>query len=317
MDEGPNRPDSQTQRGGRIPGTPGHPAFLLTRPEPSPIPVLISVPHAGRAYPDTLLGTMRSPEVSALRLEDRYVDRIGRAVARETGAALLVAHAPRAMIDLNRAPDDIDWEMFGRGERPADATGLPSRRARSGLGLIPRRVPGIGELWNRRHREEELRARVEQVHEPYHDALSQTLAALRDRWGAALLLDLHSMPPVPARPGLQSPEFVIGDRFGATCNGAVVASAFACLGEQGRAAAHTRPYAGGYTLERHARPSRGVHTIQLEIDRSIYLDSQLREPGEGLDASVEALVALVRRLGDAIGDLGGNPGEIGWSEAAE
>src|SRR5262245_29016155 len=104
--------DSQRSDGGVIPGAPGVPAFSLSGPVPSAIPVLIAVPHAGRAYPAPLLARMRNPGFAALRLEDRYADRLGEALAQATGAILLTAHAPRAMIDLNRAPDDIDWEMF-------------------------------------------------------------------------------------------------------------------------------------------------------------------------------------------------------------
>ena len=106
--------DSLTRTGGQIPGSNGAPAFVISGPSPSAIPVLIAVPHAGRAYPGSLLERMRNPGFAALRLEDRYVDLLAVEVAKATGATLLVANAPRAMIDLNRAADDIDWEMFGR-----------------------------------------------------------------------------------------------------------------------------------------------------------------------------------------------------------
>ncbi len=272
--------DSRKRTGGRIPGTPGLPAYSLSGPDPSAIPVLLAVPHAGRAYPGGLLKNMRQPAEAVLKLEDRYVDRLAREAARRTGAMLLVANAPRAMIDLNRASHDIDWEMFGDRDREIPGK-LPSRRARSGLGLIPRRVPGIGELWKQRHEKADLSARIVDIHEPYHACLSQTLANLRNRWGTAVLLDLHSMPPIASRPGLPGPEFVLGDRFGSTCHGALVASAFACFNARERLAAHNRPYSGGYVLERHGAPESGLHAVQLEVDRSAYLDSRMAEPGEG------------------------------------
>ncbi|WP_395334122.1 N-formylglutamate amidohydrolase [Novosphingobium sp. BL-8H] len=304
--------DSQKLAGGWIPGAPGIPAFTFEGAEPSVLPVLIAVPHAGRAYPRSLLDDLRHPDSVALRLEDRYVDRIAQAVARATGAGLLLAQAPRAMIDLNRAPDDIDWEMFGRSARPA-SPGLPSRRARSGLGLIPRRLPGVGELWRRRHERADLAARIEGIHQPYHEALGQHLIDLRQRWGAALLLDLHSMPPLPARLGGEAPRFVVGDRFGATCHGSLIAGAFSWFAANGQVAAHNRPYAGGYVLERHAAPGEGIHAMQLEVDRSCYLDSHLSEPGSGLPAAIELLVGLVRRLAAGVGELGGKE----WAQAAE
>lgn len=313
--------DSQHRPGGEIPGSHGVPAFALSGPLPSPIPVLIAVPHAGRAYPGSLLERMRNPGFAALRLEDRYVDLLARDVAKATGATLLVANAPRAMIDLNRAADDIDWEMFGNGASGGAGSDVgsytPGRRARSGLGLIPRRLPGLGELWKRRHDETELAARIGGIHEPYHGALAEALAALRERWGAALLLDLHSMPPLTMRGGQPPPEFVLGDRFGVTCHGSLVGSAFGYFAEMRRGAAHNRPYAGGYVLEQHGAPGEGLHALQLEIDRSSYLDSRLAEPGRGFAAMAHLLTGLVRRLAADVAALGQLNGARSWQEAAE
>ncbi len=315
MDSDQPRPaDSQIVHGGTIPGGDGSPAFSLSLPQPSDLPLLIAVPHAGRAYPGSLLERMRNPGFAALKLEDRYADRLGHEVAKRTGAALLVAHAPRAMIDLNRDTQDVDWEMFSRGRPDSLGSYAPGMRARSGLGVIPRRIPGLGELWKRRHEAEELSARIAAIHGPYHECLSDTLGKLRERWGAALLLDLHSMPPLGYRGGPPAPEFVLGDRFGTACHGALVGSSFGYFAELRRGTAHNRPYAGGYVLERHAAPSEGIHALQLEIDRSSYLDSRLAEPGEGFAAMVEVLCGLVRRLAGEVADLGraGN-----WANAAE
>jgi N-formylglutamate amidohydrolase len=322
-EDGATAGDSQERSGGQIPGSSGLPAFTLSGPVPSALPILIAVPHAGRAYPSTLLDRMRHPSFAPLRLEDRHVDLLAQAVAEETGASLLVAHAPRAMIDLNRAPDDVDWEMFGRGMTAGRDGGVgsytPGRRARSGLGLIPRRLPGLGELWKRRHDEADLAARISGVHQPYHACLAAELAALRERWGVALLVDLHSMPPLARPAGQLAAEFVLGDRFGASCHGSLVAGAFAHLADRGRLAAHNRPYAGGYVLERHAAPARGMHALQIEIDRVSYLDTRLTEVGPGFDAMAELLSGLVRRLAADVAALAGQ-GEIdsgNWAEAAE
>lgn len=307
--------DSRGIGGGIIPGAPCLDAFTLAVPQPSSVPVLIAVPHAGRAYTPALLERMRNPSSVALRLEDRHVDALAEQVAAATGAALLVAHAPRAMIDLNRATDDIDWEMFGQG-MPDIGSYTPSRRARSGLGLIPRRLPGLGELWKRRHHQADLTARIACVHKPYHSAIAGTLVGIRQRWGAALLIDLHSMPPLAPRAGAPSAEFVIGDRFGASCDGGLVGSAFAYFGELGRRTAHNRPYAGGYVLERHAAPSAGLHALQVEIDRRSYLDDKLDRLGKGFPAMVQLLSGLVRRLSEDVAVLG-QSGAGRWVEAAE
>ena len=299
--------DSPGEGGGAIPGAPGAFAYRLFRHEPSPIPVLISVPHAGRNYPASLLGQMRDPAGAGLKLEDRYVDLLAQAVAEETGAGLLVAQAPRAMIDLNRAPEEMDWDMIAESRaRELREPHRTARRARGGLGLVPRRLPGMGEIWKRRMTGAELDARLAGIHEPYHAALAAELRILKARWGAALLLDLHSMPPLgPKRGAHAAADIVVGDRFGSSCDGALCAAAFDHFAAAGRRAAHNRPYAGGYVLDRHAAPTRGIHGLQIEICRTVYLDDALREPGTGFEGVADLLTRLVRRLASEFSTLGG------------
>lgn len=309
-------PAESLRPGGNLPGADGEPAFVVRTSAASPIPVLIAVPHAGRAYPPALSAAMRDPQRAALRLEDRLVDELGEAIAAQTGAALIVARAPRAMLDLNRAADDIDWEMIAARPSTRLATVPPGRRVRGGLGLIPRRVPGLGEVWRGRIDHAELEARIAGVHAPYHARVAAELADLRRRWGAALLLDLHSMPPLGERFGPNAAsEFVLGDRFGATSDGGLIAAAFACLAEAGARAAHNRPYAGGYALERHAAPRKGLHALQLEVDRRSYLDEDLREIGPGFAATATLVASLVRRLAAEVALLGS--GAAAWPVAAE
>ncbi|MFM5895289.1 MAG: N-formylglutamate amidohydrolase, partial [Novosphingobium sp.] len=163
---------------------------------------------------------------------------------------------------------------------------------------------------------EDLAARIGSIHEPYHSCLSATLAQLRDRWGAAMLIDLHSMPPLGFRGGQPAPDFVLGDRFGASCSGALVGSCFGYFAEMRRGAAHNRPYAGGYVLERHANPEGGIHALQLEVDRSSYLDAGLVEPGQGFAAMGGLLTGLIRRLAGEVAELGQLRGGT-WANAAE
>lgn len=286
----------------------GGAAFSAVVPEALPVPILIAVPHAGRSYPPALIEAMREPEWACMRLEDRFADRLGEELARMTGAALLVAHAPRAMVDLNRAPDDIDWAMVADGAPHRTPHSAANRRARSGLGLIPRRLPGLGELWKRRLVQSELEARIEGIHRPYHRTMGDILESLRDRWGAALLIDLHSMPPLKragANEGMgDSTEFVVGDRFGASCAQALSAQALRHLADAGRRVAHNRPYPGGYGLDHHAAPRRGVHALQIEVCRSIYLDARLDQPGPRLPALARTLAGLVRSLAHQVAALG-------------
>lgn len=288
------------------------PAFTHIAPRSMPLPVLVAVPHAGRVYPSHILSDFRDEELCQLRLEDRHVDQIGVEVAKASGTGLLIAHAPRAMLDLNRAHDDIDWDMVSGARKLAKpvqtivgkATGSANRRARSGLGLVPRRLPGFGEIWRRPLTRDELDARIDHIHRPYHAFLQTELERIRDEWGAALLIDLHSMPPLRPQAGQQTaPRIVLGDRFGASCDGGLLARAFRYLERLSCASAHNRPYSGGYVLDRHAKPQRGIHAIQVEVCRSAYLDDRMSETTQGLEPLADMLAGLARELGAATARL--------------
>lgn len=280
--------------------------FELTLPDAAPLPILIAAPHGGRAYPAPVMENFRSSDTH-LRLEDRHIDTLAIEITRQTGAGLLVAHTPRAVIDLNRAPDDVDWTMVSGAKKSAMRHSLANRRARSGLGLVPRRLSGVGEIWRRPLTQVELDERIETVHRPYHQALGLALEQLRDRWGAALLIDLHSMPPLRRRHMDEIvPEFVIGDRFGASCDGRLVSSVIEHFNEAGRPASHNRPYSGGYVLDRHGAPRRGIHAIQIEVCRSTYLDPRLVQPGPRMATIAKLLARLVRRLARQVAEIGGD-----------
>lgn len=285
------------------------PAFTYIAPPGMPLPVLISVPHAGRAYPSGVLKTMRDAQLGQLRLEDRHIDAVGVEMAKATGAGFLVAHAPRAMLDLNRADDDVDWEMIsgskqGKNQRGAHTAGI-NRRAKSGLGLVPRRLPGFGEIWRGRLDQTELDRRIECIHRPYHEFLAFELERIRNVWGAALLIDLHSMPPLHKKTGQENPpRIVLGDRFGAACDAALIARAMRFLDDFGCSSSHNRPYSGGYVLDRHASPPRGLHAIQVEVCRSTYLDERFDQPSAGVKPMAAMLSGLVRELGAEAARLG-------------
>lgn len=292
--------DAALESGGSIAGL-ARPAFTLRRPRSLAIPVLIAVPHAGRAYPPELLLRMRHGDVAMPRLEDRFVDLVAREAAAICGTALLVAHAPRAMIDLNRHPGDLDLSMFTatEAEKAAMRRDMPrggqSVRSNRGLGLFPRRLPGIGELWRVPLRPEEASGRIAAIHAPYHESLAACLAEIRRQWGRALLVDLHSMPALPRRPGgLPAPTHVVGDRFGGSCGRDLVECAVAVLDAAGAECGYNRPYAGGYVLDRHGAPRRGIHAMQLEIARDLYLDDTGLQPSDGVASEARLVAAMIR-----------------------
>ncbi|MFN3820643.1 N-formylglutamate amidohydrolase [Blastomonas sp.] len=259
------------------------------------LPVLVAVPHAGRDYPDeTVFNARVAPHVLE-RLEDRHVDLLASGIAA-SGCATLIAHAARAWVDLNRAPSEIDPHMVSNAPRTAFAQ--PSAKVRGGLGLVPRRLADHGELWRRPWTRESIALRVSQMHDPYHQALADALAALRARFGCALLVDLHSMPPLKPEGSAPVARIVVGDRYGRSAGASLCDLAVRTLTQRGFEVALNHPYAGGYVLERHGRPTRDVHALQIEVDRSLYLDDALSQPGEGMEHTRDAVCHLVRTLAD-------------------
>ena len=238
-------------------GSSGHSSevstYSLANVDMLKFPVLVSVPHAGRDYPSRLIDNLNVPASHLLRLEDRYVDRLA-ASAAAAGFPLIVARKPRAWLDLNRSPAEIDPEMVA-GMDPSQTSHI-SRKVRGGLGILPRRLHD---------------------HEPYHVKIAHILAQMQSVFGGALLLDLHSMPSVFDQDRRQI-GFVIGDRFGRSCDSRYAELAAVHFRRGGYHVQTNHPYSGGYILERHGKPARNVHALQLEVDRALYLDESLREP---------------------------------------
>lgn len=260
-------------------------------------PVVLSVPHAGRDYPPVLRAALAVPLGSAQTLEDRYADTL--ALSARTVETLFVQDRARAWIDLNRREDERDPRVDeGAHDVPAAALKL-----RSGLGLIPRRAAQARDLWRRRFTTAEVDERIVQDHRPYHAALTDALHRARRRFGLAVLLDIHSMPPLA-----NQVRVVVGDRFGRSAAARFVAR---LEGEAGdRPTALNTPYAGGHVLERHADPANGIHALQLELDRALYLDPRFDRPGAGFAATVAMLGRMIAALTDEA--LTG-----GFAEAAE
>lgn len=258
---------------------------------PGSSPVCISVPHAGRDYPEDIAATLAMPLARARGLEDRHVDLVARAaIAR--GYPTIVARTPRLLIDLNRAETDFEPGTIHGGVMLG---ARPSHRARGGLGLVPDRLPGAGALWRIRPTVAALTERIAAVHRPYHAHIAEMIDAARRRYGHAILIDLHSMPPLG---GPTAAEVVIGDRHGASAAPHIVDSARTILADHGLRVGINTPYAGGYILERHGRPRANVHALQIEVDRRLYLDSMLDLPGDG----IKHIAQIIADLADALVD---------------
>lgn len=254
------------------------------------LPVLLSVPHSGRDYPDWLVENASGGRASLTALEDPLVDRlVWRALRRGCGA--VIARAPRAAIDCNRAEDEVDPSVIDGARR-----GRVTARARGGLGIVPARTQQHGYLWRRPVTPSQLTERLDEAHRPYHRAVEELIGLLLDRFGCALLIDCHSMPPPPA----EIPEIVFGDCRGRTAETWVSNEAVEIARRCGFEAGLNDPFAGGHVIDRHARPALGVHALQLEIDRRRYLDERLRDPGPGFDRTAEFIDRLTVELGQAL-----------------
>lgn len=251
-------------------------------------PVVLSVPHAGRDYPLALRGMLRVPVEALTVLEDRHVDALAHAA--RGGETMLVQRPARAWIDLNRAESERDAKIDD-GVSPMSRP-IESAKLRSGLGLIPRRAGRAGDLLRRRLSNEEVIARIRADHRPYHAALDRALTAARARFGVAVLIDLHSMPP----PG--HAEIVFGDRFGRSAANRFVHRIEAAAEAAGLIHALNTPYSGGHILDRHADPARGIHAVQIEWSRALYLDATMDVPGPGLARAARTLRAMLDALAD-------------------
>lgn len=271
------------------------PPFFRIGPERPASPVILSVPHAGRDYGPHLLNAARLRKEVLETLEDRLVDRlIWRATA--LGMTAFVARAPRLEIDLNREERELDPTLIA----PTLASGafVQSARTRGGLGLIPSRITGSGPIWRERIPRRELERRINMIHRPFHDALAEALAQARARFGDAVLLDCHSMPP-RSRPGnddARPATIVFGDRHGSTIGGDLLDAALTASRAMGYRTACNAPYAGGHIVARHGRPAEGVHALQIEIDRSAYLDADLKTPGPGFEGMARLIAGVAQAI---------------------
>ena len=253
------------------------------------LPILLSVPHSGRDYEPALIERSRLGRASLERLEDPLVDELVQG-ALDRGIGAVIARAPRAMIDINRAEDELDpGSVAGRSGPP------PTARARAGLGLLPTRLASIGELWRAPVPETELARRLAHVHRPYHAALDEALGQLSRASGEVLLIDCHSMPPRPRGEA----NVVIGDRHGTSAAPWVSEAAERIAARLGFAVARNTPFAGGHIVTRHGSPARGIHAIQVEVDRSCYCLRDARTPGPGFGR----VMRLFETLGEELGGL--------------
>jgi N-formylglutamate deformylase len=274
---------------------PDPPPVIVRRPDPAlAVPIVYDSPHSGRDYPDDFAPMV--PVEDLYPYEDRLVDDLV-ADAPEAGIALIAAAFPRAYVDPNRAADDLDREVVGEGwSEPL----RPSFYAERGLGLIFRVGLDGRPIYERPLDAADVARRIERYWRPYHAALEAELRAAQARWGAAWHVSWHSMRPVgdalAPDPGETRPDFVVSDRDGTSADPAFTERVAAALRGLGRSVALNRPFKGGYITELHGRPHEGRHSVQVEINRGLYLDMATLETTEGAGRLRRALAAVSAEL---------------------
>jgi N-formylglutamate amidohydrolase len=273
------------------------PVDRILRLEPArtgTVPVLVDVPHAGRTYPPQFVAVSRLTSHGLRRSEDAYVDILFRS-APDHGAPLLVAGFPRAFLDVNREPYELDPRMF-EGRLPGFAN-TRSMRVAGGLGTIPRIVGDGQDIYSGRLDIAEGLDRIERYYRPYHQVLRREMAALHRSFGQCVLLDAHSMPSAsPEREGGAGCDIVLGDRYGTSAAGWLVDELEEALIAQGLRVARNRPYAGGFITESYGDPKIGLNSVQIEIARALYMDERTLEPHDGFAGLVQAMDSVMARV---------------------
>lgn len=283
------------------------PAFETIRPRRLMAPVVFNSPHSGRVYPERFLAMTRLDHLSIRQSEDAWVDELF-ARAPHLGAPMLRAHFPRAYLDVNREPWELDPTMFV--EPLSDRFNTTSPRVAAGLGTLARVVAENKPIYRERLTLDDATMRIEGIYHPYHAALQRLLSEAMSAFGVALLIDCHSMPRIQRAQDKAAPDIVLGDRYGTTCAPGLVDLVETVFTSAGLNVARNRPYAGGFATRNYGRPQHGVHALQIEISRHLYMNEVTLTQHEGFEAMRALLDRLIFALVgiDLVALAAGHPG---------
>lgn len=275
------------------------PPFEVLAPADQTLPFLFASPHSGRVYPKSFLQATRLDATAIRRSEDSFIDEIFGA-APALGAPMVKAHFPRAFVDPNREAYELDPAMFD-GPLPQFVNSR-SPRVTAGLGTIARVVRDGAEIYTRKLSFQEAQYRIDTYYKPYHAALRGLMEATHKQFNCAVLIDCHSMPsvggPLDQDIGASRPDIVLGDRFGTSCARRLTDMIERALSMQGFAVVRNNPYAGGFSTEHYGRPALGLHALQIEINRALYMDEERIERTAGIKRVTQAMTTLVRAMGE-------------------
>jgi N-formylglutamate amidohydrolase len=278
------------------------PPYLVLEPARQTIPFVFNAPHAGAVYPGSFLSLSRLEGLALRRSEDAFVDALFADVTA-LGAPLMTARFPRAYLDVNREPYELDPRMF-EGRLPPFAN-TRSMRVAGGLGTIPRIVADGQEIYRGRLPVDEGLRRIEWLYKPYHRTLRQLVQRTARGFGHAVLIDCHSMPSTSlARDEAGKADMVLGDRYGTSCSTLLTDLVEAAFRARGYAVVRNKPYAGGFITEHYGEPALGRHALQIEINRALYMDERSLARGPDFDAVVADLRDAFAQVAEEVrGDL--------------
>ncbi|MEM7302695.1 MAG: N-formylglutamate amidohydrolase [Pseudomonadota bacterium] len=266
----------------------------IALPEEVTNPFVFNSPHSGRVYPQAFLDQSLLNTAEIRKSEDYCVDLLIEDTL-DLGSPVMLAHFPRAYLDVNREPYELDQRMFR--DRLPPYTNMRSVRVAGGLGTIARVVAESREIYRSPLSLEEAFDRIELLYRPYHDALRKLLARTHVTFGKSVLVDCHSMPStVRSGPGTPKADIIIGDRYGTSCSPDISHCLLDLFRARGYSVARNKPYAGGFITEHYGRPARGLHSVQIEINRGLYMDEKKLKLTPGFDR-------LRRDLADVFSDL--------------
>jgi N-formylglutamate amidohydrolase len=270
------------------------PPFVISASQPQVAPFVLCSPHSGRIYPQSFLALSRLTPHALRKSEDCFVDELFAPISA-AGVPMIAARFPRAFLDVNREPYELDPELF---EDPLpDYANTQSVRVAGGLGTVARIVADGEEIYRQPLPLSLGLARVDQFYKPFHAALSELIETTRRTFGYAILIDCHSMPSAFMAPaGGPRPDIVLGDRFGASADCKITRFLKDALAAMGYDVQMNRPYAGGYITEHYGRPAREVHAVQIEINRGLYLDEITLRPTAAFDELQRDLASLAAPL---------------------
>ena len=254
------------------------PPFEIVEPAAWRAPIIFNSPHSGSAYPDEFLKISRIDLAGLRRSEDSFMDELIAGLSG-LGFPTVSVNFPRSYVDVNREPYELDPRMFS-GRLPSFAN-TRSMRVAGGLGTIPRVVGDGQEIYSERIAVDHALARIETLYKPYHRALRRLINKAHRAFGTVIVVDCHSMPSVGvSREEPRRPDVVIGDRYGTSCAPILADTVEQTMSRLGYSVGRNKPYAGGFITEHYGNPASGLHTVQLELNRAVYMDERRRSRGE-------------------------------------